>query len=244
MTDRSDKGKFSRRAFLGTVAGLSASVGLAGGGWATSVQNESSVKADLELARTQLTKVLQKNWVAYGGGTNIKFLPDPVTKEPTVPSQEVWHFDLNFAYCRIDNNPEAFLMPTYSLGEVLIDANSFSMVMLSKQVGVNGFTVTPEGAAKLRLTGQVGCATAASSAGVKIGSRVAEESASFEIVAVDDDVAGDSFAFTVFFQPTTAPVNNAIFGPKATFTGQVKNGGVTIRPIQRLPIIGEKAPPF
>ncbi len=240
----SDKGKVSRRYFLGTVAGLSASVGIAGGGWAGTMQSESSVKGDLELARTQLTNVLQKNWVAYGGGTNIKFLPDPVTKQPTVPMQEVWHFDQNFAFCRVDNNPQAFIMPTYSLGDVPIDANSFSMVMLTKQVNANGFTVTPEGAAKLRLTGQIHCATAASSAGVKIGSRQAEESASFEIVAVDDKVAGDSFAFTVFFDPKTAPINNAIFGPKFTFTGKMKEGGVTIKPIQRLQTITETVPPF
>ncbi len=244
MTDSSDRGRVSRRIFLGTVAGFSGSLGLAGGGWAGTLQSQSSMQRELDTARELLTKTLQKNWVAYGGGTNIKFLPDPVTKEPTVPMQEVWHFDLNFAFCRVDNNPQAFTMPTYSLGDVPIDANSFSMVMLSKQVNANGFTVTPEGAAKLRLTGQVGCATAASSAGVKIGSRVAEESASFEIVAVDDKVAGDSFAFTVFFQPTTAPVNNAIFGPKFTFTGKVKEGGVTIKPIQRLQTVTETVPPF
>ncbi len=201
-------------------------------------------RTQLDNARTQLDKLLFKNWVAYGGGTNIKFLPDPVTKEPTVPMAEVWHFDLNFAFCRVDNNPKAFIMPTYSLGEALIDAGSFSMVMISNQIGVNAFSVTPEGAAKVKLSGQVGCATAASSAGVKIGSREVEESAGFEIIAVDDKQQGDSFAFTVFFDPTTAPVNNAIFGPKFTFTGKVKNGGVTIRPIQRLSLIGEQVPPF
>jgi len=53
-----------------------------------------------------------------------------------------------------------------------------------------------------------------------------------EIEAVDGGIgggkAGDSFAYTAFFDETEAPVNFAIFGPKATFTGTMVEGEVTI----------------
>ena len=41
--------------------------------------------------------------------------------------------------------------------------------------------------------------------------------------------AGDSFKFTVFFDPDDAPVNHAIFGPEFTFTGEMIDGEITIR---------------
>ncbi len=67
---------------------------------------------------------------------------------------------------------------------------------------------------------------------VKIGSRTAKEHATYLIEAVDGGggggKAGDSFAFTVFFDEKEAPVNYAIFGPKATFTGQMIEGEITI----------------
>ncbi len=40
--------------------------------------------------------------------------------------------------------------------------------------------------------------------------------------------AGDTFAFTVFFDPEKAPVNHSIFGPKFTFTAKMVEGEVTI----------------
>ena len=74
------------------------------------------------------------------------------------------------------------------------------------------------------------------------GVREATEPATFEIAAVDGGpgggAAGDSFAFTVFFDPEQAPVNHAIFGPQATFTGEMVAGEVSVavpiaRPLQR-----------
>ena len=40
--------------------------------------------------------------------------------------------------------------------------------------------------------------------------------------------AGDTFAFTAFFDPVKAPVNHGIFGPKFTFTGKMVEGEITI----------------
>ena len=52
---------------------------------------------------------------------------------------------------------------------------------------------------------------------------VVGEHATYRIEAVDGGVgggpAGDSFAFTVFFDPDEAPLNHDIFGPEFTFTG-------------------------
>src|SRR5690348_3278262 len=58
---------------------------------------------------------------ASGGGVNVKMMPDPITGKPTVPLEEVFSFDRNHAMCRVDTNRRAFKMPTYKLGEVIIE---------------------------------------------------------------------------------------------------------------------------
>ena len=50
----------------------------------------------------------------------------------------------------------------------------------------------------------------------------------------DGRKAGDSFAFSVYFLKDTAPVNFAIFGPSATFTGDLVAGRVTIHSLDEL----------
>ena len=115
------------------------------------------------------------------------------------------------------------------MGRVVVDANSFAMIMLTKDVEVPEFTVTPEGPAQVKLTGEISCSTVASIASVKVGGRDIIEPASFEIIATYDEKAGDSFAFAMFFDPDMAPVNYAIFGPKTTFTGKMQSGGLTIK---------------
>jgi len=63
----------------------------------------------------------------------------------------------------------------------------------------------------------------------------------FDIEAVDGghggSGAGDSFTFTVYFDASQAPVNNAIFGPKAAFTGEMVSGEITIGPPVVLPLL-------
>lgn len=200
----------------------------------TTQQQETLKK--LDEANSEMEKIQKslEGYVAYGGGSNIKYMLDPATGQPTVAMEEVWHFDIDRAFCRVDNNPQAFAMDTYKMGRVVVDANSFSMVMLTRDVQVPEFSVTPEGSVKLRMTGDLGCSTVASVANTKVGGRDLVEPAPFEIVAVHDEKAGDSFAFTAFFDANSAPVNYAIFGPKATFTGKIVTGGVTIKPINSL----------
>src|SRR5712692_4663148 len=199
------------------------SLGLVAGGAAAGFLGRSAISPPVGVLN---------EYVAFGGGTNIKYMPDPVTGQPTIPLQEVFYFDMNHAFCRIDNNPQAFAMDTYKMGKVTIDANSFFMLMLAEGVVVSNFTVSQGGTAKLELTGMLACDTEASVASVKVGGRDIKELAPYRITAQHDENQGDSFAFKVFFQPDQAPVNYAIFGPEPTFTGEMKSGGVTILPIK------------
>ena len=168
---------------------------------------------------------------ASGGGVNVKLMPDVVTGQPTVPLAEVFSFDRFHAICRVDTNPLAFKMPTYKMGDVVIGANAFFMAMTATTVDQFKVTVA-DGKRHLLMRGGLGCSTEVAQGSVKVGSRTAAEHATFEIEAVDGGIgggkAGDSFAYTAFFDETEAPVNFAIFGPKATFTGTMIEGEVTI----------------
>ncbi len=110
-----------------------------------------------------------------------------------------------------------------------MDANSFYMVMVTHSMLVNSITETSTGGARAVMRGSLDCVTEASSAGVKVGSRTASEVADFEIEAVDDKKAGDKFAFTAFFDSRQAPRNHAIFGPKFTFSGELKSGDIVVK---------------
>ena len=169
---------------------------------------------------------------ASGGGVNVKMMPDPVTGKPTIPLAEVFSFDRYHALCRVETNPQAFRMATYQMGDVLIAANAFFMSMTASTVDQFKVSRDSDGKRRLIMRGGLGCSTEVSQGGVKIGSRAAVEDATFEIEAVDGGIggakAGDSFAYTAFFDEKDAPVNFAIFGPKATFTGTMIDGEVTI----------------
>ena len=169
---------------------------------------------------------------ASGGGVNVKLMPDPVTGQPTVPLTEVFSFDRYHAICRVETNPQAFKMPTYKLGEVVIAANAFFMAMSATTIDQFKITHDADGKRRLLMRGGLGCSTEVAQGSVKIGSRAAAEHATYEIQAVDGGLgganAGDSFAYTAFFDEKEAPMNFSIFGPKATFTGTLVEGKVTI----------------
>jgi hypothetical protein len=157
-----------------------------------------------------------------GGGVNVKEMPAPVGNE-MVSLRESFSFDGQYAQCIVEDNPAAFAMDTHELALVSIRRG-------------------PDGKRVAKLAGQLGCATEAGTADLVVGSRDAIEPAFFEIEAMDGGRgggdAGDSFAFTVFFDPGQAPVNHAIFGPKFTFTGAMVAGEVTIGPPLTLPLLG------
>lgn len=169
---------------------------------------------------------------ASGGGVNVKMMPDPTTGQPTVPLAEVFSFDRNHAMCRVDTNPRAFRMPTFQRGEVIVPADRFFMSMTATTIEQYEVTTLTNGRRTVRMRGGLSCATEIGQAQVTIGSRTASEHATYLIEATDGGIgggkAGDSFAFTVFFDPAEAPVNYSLFGPRFTFTGEMVEGEVTI----------------
>ncbi len=254
--------KIERRKFLASVGGLTAALGMSSIGWLGSHQSESNLinqvnslqsklaasqqtlnqsKTNLQAIQQQLNGAnsqlsqLGERWVLFGGGTNRKYMLDPSTGQPTVPMDEVFSFDSNYAMCRVDNNRLAFAMQTYSMGKVTVDANSFYMLMLSEHLQIQSVTETGTGGGKAILTGSLHCTTAAGVAGVTVGSRTESEPATFEVYVVDDPQGeGQSFAFTGLFSKDQAPVNYAVFGPNATFTGKLTMGEVVVRKVKNL----------
>lgn len=189
----------------------------------------ASLRRDLGDLPARVAKLSENS--ASGGGVNVKLMPDPRTGEPTVPLEEVFSFDRNHAICRVDTNPKAFKMKTAKMGEVTIDANQFFMAMVANAIDAYKVETLPDGKRKVTMTGSLDCNTYVGLATITIGSRTASEPASFRIEAVDGGSgsrAGDSFAFTVFFDEKAAPINNAIFGPEFTFTGRMSSGKITI----------------
>ena len=175
-------------------------------------------------------------WLSYntasGGGLNLKMMLDPLTGEPTVPLTEVFSFDRNHAMCLVDTNPQAFKMWTHQMGEVTIGPHQFYMSMVA--TSIDGFEVSTlaDGSRMVTMRGDLDCATEVGQATTTIGSRTAAERATFKVEALDGGVgggeAGDIFTFTAFFDPDEAPVNHAIFGPEAAFTGRMVEGEITI----------------
>ena len=214
----------SRRTFL---IALGSAFGGAGVTYAAQLAAQ-----DRELAELRRKVATLSYNVASGGGVNRKMMPDPVSGRPTVPLDEAFTFDRNHAQCRVDTNPQAFKMPTFAMGEVQIEPNRFFMAMASTTIEQFLVTTASDGKRRVTMRGGLSCATEVGQAQTTLGSRTAAEHATYEIEAVDGGIgggtAGDSFAFTVFFDPREAPLNHAIFGPKFTFTGEMVEGEVTI----------------
>lgn len=187
---------------------------------------------DNELAslRSRVDRLARQ--AASGGGVNVKMLPDPATGALTVPMEEVFTFDRYHAICRVDTNPQAFKMPTHQMGEVTIAPHTFFMAMSASTIDQFTIETLPNGHRKVTMRGNLGCATEVKQGGTIIGSRTVPEDATYLVEAVDagfgGGAAGDSFAFTAFFDPRKAPLNYKMFGPKFTFTGTMVQGEITI----------------
>jgi hypothetical protein len=176
---------------------------------------------------------------ASGGGVNLKLMPGP--DGGTVPMRESFMFDAHYAQCVVEDVAERFAMDTFGLGRVVIEPHRFFMAMYANDVSLTGIYDLGGGKRMAKLTGNLGCSTEAGTASATVGSRTAQEPAFFEIQAVDGGhgggEAGDTFAFTVYFDQKQAPVNYGIFGPKFTFTGELIAGEITIGPPAVLPLI-------
>jgi hypothetical protein len=226
--------KQNRRDFIKYVGGAAVGLGIGGLGFINSNNNLSAEKevnsrlqTDIDSLNDQLGDL--QRWAIFGGGSNIKKMPNTVDKQPTIRMDETFYFDQKNAICRVDNNPEAFIMPTYLMGEVPIEENTFFMLMSTSNLHVKSIEESENSTCILESdTGD--CFTEASAGGNIYGSRIKPEPFKSEIVAVDRK----AFSYTAFFDENEAPVNYAIFGPKFTFTGELSTGSVTVKKLEQL----------
>ena len=231
---KSNEDKQNRRDFIKYLGGAAIGLGIGGLGFLNSNSQLSKIKTrntELEENITVLNDDLDilNSWALYGGGSNIKKMPNTIDKKPTIQMDENFYFDHRTAICRVDNNPEAFIMPTYKMGEVQIEKNTFFMLMSTKSLHVKSIEESEN--STCILEGEIGdCFTEASAKGQVLGSRIKPEPFLPEVVAVDEK----SFAFTAYFDEREAPVNYAIFGPKFTFTGELTTGSVTVKRLSQL----------
>lgn len=198
---------------------------------ADTIQQDDQTPEEQIEALQDLVRRLSYN-TASGGGVNVKMMPHPETGEMSVALPEVFSFDRNHAICRVDTNPEAFVMPTYSMGDVLIEAHQFFMSMEVTSIEQYNVETLEDGSRQVTMRGGLDCATEVGQATTVFGDREVAEHATYRIEAIDVGIgggeAGDTFAFTVFFDPDEAPLNHAIFGPEFTFTGEMQAGEITI----------------
>lgn len=197
------------------------------------------------LLRFQTGAAQAERLTASGGGVNLKLMPDPAGGDP-VPLRELFSFDAHYAQCVIEDNPAAFAIDTFEMGKVVVEAHTFFMAMYAHEMSLVSITEAGGGKRVAKLTGELGCLTEVGTATGRVGSRTASEPAFFEIEATDGGhgggAAGDSFVFTVFFDPERAPVNHGIFGPNPAFTGELIAGEVTIAAPSTLPLLTGATP--
>ncbi len=193
-------------------------------------QRLASLEEEVKILQDQVRRLSYST--ASGGGVNVKMMQDPITGQPTVPLEEVFSFDRNHAMCRVETNRKAFKMRTFKLGEVTIQPHKFFMSMVATTIDQYEVSTRPDGKRQVTMRGGLSCATEVGQTTITIGSRTAAEHATYLIEAVDGGIgggkAGDSFAFTAFFDPKEAPANYSIFGPKSIFTGTMVEGEITI----------------
>jgi hypothetical protein len=192
--------------------------------------NLASLQNDVQTLEDRVRRL--SYYTASGGGVNLKMMPDPVTGQPTVPLEEQFSFDRNHAICRVTTNPRAFRMATYKMGTMVIGPNRFYMAMAATSVDQYEVSTRADGKRRVTMRGGLSCATEVGLARTTVGSRTVAEHATYLVEATDGGIgggrAGDTFAFTAFFDPAKAPVNFNIFGPRFTFTGRLVEGEITI----------------
>ncbi len=181
---------------------------------------------------------------AFGGGVNEKSMPT-LDMGVSHVMDEVFSFSTEFAMCRVDTNFTDFVMPTNGLGEIPIQANTFYMAMASNNIESYEISTNADGSTQVVLNGTLDCFTEVNLTEQALvpaefqqvfGSRMEPEPASFRVTAIDGGMggggAGDSFAFTTYFDPNEAPFNFAVFGPEFTFTGTMTSGEITVKDIE------------
>ena len=198
---------------------------LLGAGAAASVSALSGVASPAPIAA-------QGNRVtASGAGVNLKLMRDE-NGNMTVPLREPFAFDTHYAQCVVEDNPTRFAMDTFEMGRVVIEPHAFFMAMYADSIALESVQRLADGSLLATLGGRLSCSTYAGTTSIEVGSREASEHARFKIEATDGGFGPtappDRFVFTVYFDAAEAPINHAIFGPEAPFTGEMVAGQVSI----------------
>ncbi len=167
-------------------------------------------------------EILKRKPVTFGGGLSL-LGPFQGVSGGQVWLRSIFAYGPKFVICTVEDNPEGFIFPTASLGNVPLDAHSFFMYMGGSKVEKAEYSEEGEHMT-VGLSGSLDCHTEALTASGKFGGRNISEPANFEASAVD----GEEFFITVLFDKNTAPVNSAIFGPKFTFKGKFTDGSVVV----------------
>jgi hypothetical protein len=174
-------------------------------------------------------ELLKRKTIAYGGGVSL-LGPFQGANGKAVSLRLVFSFGSDYVVCTVEDNPEGFVFPTATLGNVSLDPHSFFMYMGGSKVKSVEYSADPNGVVSAVISGGLACHTQAITASGTYGGRDSSEPATFQATARD----GTDFSIAVNFDKTTAPVNSAIFGPKFTFKGLIADAVIVVKQAQDL----------
>lgn len=92
---------------------------------------------------------------------------------------EVFSFDRYHAICRVDTNPQAFKMPTYQMGEVVIAPHAFFMAMSASTIDEFKIETLANGHRRVTMRGNLGCSTEVQQGSATVGSRTTPETGTY-----------------------------------------------------------------
>ena len=90
----------NRRDFIKYAAGGVIGLGIGGVGYLSASSTNSELQSNIATLETKVKDL--DSWILYGGGSNVKYMPNVTTREADIPMTEVFYFDQNKAICRVD----------------------------------------------------------------------------------------------------------------------------------------------
>lgn len=234
----------SRRTFLFTVGGFATAVGFLGAGALSSgyadltttsqIERLSRELDEVKTSRDSIVKIYSEKKIASGGGLLELTMPN-AEKQPKVPVRLMFSFDPNMVLLHVDGNREPFVLQTHSLGDLVVDTNSFVLTFSADLPSVT-FSVTDDGRPMAQLRGTGGCGVSATSSETKIGGQSLKEDVNFEMTVVDGAGVADEVSIRFLIHDKLSPTLFSVFGEEEIFTGKIIGGRITIKEISRLPI--------
>ena len=241
-------GGVSRRTFLMSVGGLAASVGILSGGFKSGLEARSREAVfqqevdklqgdlvDVAASRDALLKTFAERKIASGGGLLFMVMLD-INRQSAVQLPMMFAFDPHFVMLHVQTNRERFLLPTFSLGDLIIEPGTFTLTLFGSLPTVK-FSKAEDGRAVATLKGTGSCGVSGSSSASTIGGRELKEEVTFEVTATDGGGKDQGkFSARLLVRESQAPNLYAIFGPEEKITGKLITGLVSVKEIIRLPV--------